>query len=443
MTWRKKLFKDIVQFPPRVTLEKGKSYSFIPMEVLDGITKYVSPKAEKIWTGSGGAKFEDGDTLFARITPCLQNGKISQVKNLKGGKGFGSTEYFIFRGIPNVSDSDFLYYLSRTEEFRGYAIGSMVGASGRQRADATFVGQFEVNLPDLPTQTRIASVLSAYDDLIENNLKRIKLLEEFAQRTYEEWFVKFRVNGEGLAINEDTGLPEDWERKRLRDLVDYEIGGGWGEAEQTNDCSEPGYVIRGTDIDPLYIGSIKNVPFRFHKKSNMSSRKIQAGDIVFEVSGGSSFEGVAKSLLVTDELLRQFDNDVMCASFCKLVRPSKTELSNILYLTFRFFRKVKTTEIWEIRSASNIVNYNWTAFLAFQKTILPSGRILDAFNEVISPLYKQLFNVGNQNNLLKQSRDILLPRLMNGTISVEQAEESFAMAAEPKVEYIKLKADYE
>ena len=178
MSWEIKQFKDVVQFPPKITFEKGESYSFIPMEDLSSGIKYVSPKIEKVWSGSGGAKFEEGDTLFARITPCLQNGKISQAKNLKNGKGFGSTEYFIFRGIENVSDSDFIYYFSLNEEFKKYAIGSMVGASGRQRADQKFVGEFEINLPPLETQKRIASILSTYDDLIENNLKRIKLLEE-------------------------------------------------------------------------------------------------------------------------------------------------------------------------------------------------------------------------------------------------------------------------
>ena len=118
------------------------------------------------------------DTLFARITPCLQNGKIAQAKELINGKGFGSTEFFIFRGIEGVTDTDFVYYLSINSEFTEYAIGSMVGASGRQRADAKFIGEYEFNLPPPKTQRRIADILSAYDDLIENNLKRIKLLEQ-------------------------------------------------------------------------------------------------------------------------------------------------------------------------------------------------------------------------------------------------------------------------
>ena len=145
---------------------------------------------------------------------------------------------------------------------------------------------------------------------------------------------------------------------------------------------------------------------------------MQDGDIVFEVSGGSNFEGVAKTLLITDELLKQFSDGVICASFCKLLRPATRELSNFILLFLRFLRAVKGTEVFEIRSASNIVNYNWTAFLKFQKVKVPDDKTLRRFNEIIDPIYKQIYYLGHQNRLLKEARDILLPRLMTGMIEV-------------------------
>jgi type I restriction enzyme S subunit len=178
--WKEVEFGEIVEFPPKVKLRKSEKYPFIPMEEINERYKYVYPKIKKELS-SGGAKFEEGDTLFSRITPCLQNGKIAQAKNLDNSPGFGSTEYFVFRGIENLTDSDFIYYLSITEEFRKNAINSMVGASGRQRADAGHIKKFKFLLPPLETQRKIAKILSNYDDLIENNLKRIKILEEMAQ----------------------------------------------------------------------------------------------------------------------------------------------------------------------------------------------------------------------------------------------------------------------
>ena len=151
--WEKVKFGEVIEFPPKVKMKKGTEYPFIPMENLDSNNKFAKPISSKILKGSG-AKFEDGDTLFARITPCLQNGKISQAKGLNGVPGFGSTEFFVFRGINNVTDSDFIYYLSKTKLIRESAENSMVGASGRQRADAGFLKNLEINLPPLADQKR-------------------------------------------------------------------------------------------------------------------------------------------------------------------------------------------------------------------------------------------------------------------------------------------------
>src|SRR3989338_3072918 len=179
-TWQKMEFKDFADTSPSIKLERGKEYSFIPMDVVDGQRKFPVEIKRKKFSG-GGAKFANGDTIFARITPCLENGKIVKIQGLKEGVGFGSTEFFVFRGKDGISDSDFVYYLSRTDTIRDPAVKSMVGASGRQRANKTVVDSVQVTAPDLSQQKQIASVLSTYDNLIENNNRRIQILEQMAQ----------------------------------------------------------------------------------------------------------------------------------------------------------------------------------------------------------------------------------------------------------------------
>ncbi len=95
-------------------LKCGKEYSFVEMKDLSESAKYTRPSGKRQVTG--GAKFENNDILFARITPCLENGKICQVKDLEDGVGFGSTEFLVFRGKKGVSTSDFVFYLSRYDE---------------------------------------------------------------------------------------------------------------------------------------------------------------------------------------------------------------------------------------------------------------------------------------------------------------------------------------
>lgn len=322
-----------------------------------------------------------------------------------------------------IIEKDFLYYLLNRSNVRAIISSTASGTKVRHTSPGRILA-IEVLIPKIETQRRIASILTAYDDLIENNLRRIRLLEEVAQRTFEEWFVRFRVGGLPLEIDEGTGLPRGWKKINLGSMIGFEIGGGWGEDTKSKEFSVPAFVIRGTDIDELPRGKIQSVPFRFHKMSNLASRKLQKGDIVFEVSGGSHTEGTAKSLLITEGLLAQFNGDVMCASFCKLARPTSRLFSNFLYLFFRFLRKSKGTEIYDLRSASNIVNYNWSAFLKFQQVSKPDNQILEDFNEIIDPVFQQINNLGRQVNLLKTARDLLLPRLMSGEIEVgEEASE--------------------
>lgn len=324
-----------------------------------------------------------------------------------GEKMFQADRYCFTNQSVNVVipsdkyEEDFVYYLLKISlpKVENANPGT---ASGRHHVSKTNFCAIKVKVPeDKITQQKIASILSAYDDLIENNLKRIKLLEEKAQITFKLLFQKENDN---------------WRSCNLGQIVGYDIGGGWGKELEEQGYEKPAYVIRGTDIDDLPSGKIENVPLRWHKKSNLKSRKLKHGDIVFEVSGGSSTAGVAKSLLITESLLGQFDQPVMSASFCKLMRPEKVQYAHLLYLFLQYLRRNRITEIFEKRSASNIVNYNWTAFLEYQKIKVPDATTLEKFNKEIEAIYKLIYNTGKQNQLLKEARDILLPRLMTGMI---------------------------
>ena len=120
----------------------------------------------------GGTKFRNGDTLLARITPCLENGKTGFVDFLEKNEiAFGSTEYIILREKANITDKNFIYYLSISEDFRNLAIKSMSGTSGRQRVQTDVLLEAEIKLPPLNIQKKIAKILSDIDEKIELNNK--------------------------------------------------------------------------------------------------------------------------------------------------------------------------------------------------------------------------------------------------------------------------------
>lgn len=317
---------------------------------------------------------------------------------------------------PEIANSKFIFYQLQKTETIGWVINHAVGST-MLNLNTSILSSVPVELPELRVQDRTVEMLSAYDDLIENNQKQIKLLEEAAQRLYKEWFVDLRFPGcEDVEIID--GVPEGWTSLCLGEAISYEIGGGWGEENITGKNEHEAYVIRGTDFDGLKNGEFLSIPLRFHKESNLSSRILQHGDIIFEVSGGSRTEGVARTVRIVDSMLKKWNKPVMCASFCKLVRPLNCELSQYLFDHLRYLRAEKITEEFDKRSASSIVNYRWKDFLNQRKLLYPDNNVLAKYNSITMPLYEKIMTLSLQMESAKASRDRLLPKLMSGEIEL-------------------------
>lgn len=168
--WTKKRLSEIAYINPRECIGKGVVAKKVPMDKLQPFCRNVPEFVLEEY--KGGTKFRNGDTIMARITPCLENGKIAKVSVLRDGEvGFGSTEYIVFRAIDGVSDADFLYYLICSPLVRNPAIKSMVGSSGRQRVQTDVVANLYIELPPIEEQREIGGLLKAIDDKIELNNK--------------------------------------------------------------------------------------------------------------------------------------------------------------------------------------------------------------------------------------------------------------------------------
>lgn len=134
-----------VQFNPKESLPKGKAFKCVDMPSLEPFTR--KPSHCFTSTYNGGSKFRNGDTIMARITPCLENGKTAYINFLEQNEvAFGSTEFIVARAIPNVSLSLFVYYLLCSKKIRDIAIGSMTGSSGRERVQQISLN--EIDIPD-------------------------------------------------------------------------------------------------------------------------------------------------------------------------------------------------------------------------------------------------------------------------------------------------------
>lgn len=381
---------------PTIKLEKNTSYPIIDIDKITVGNKIVTNSKEIIYTGQSGAKFENGDTIMARITPCLENGKFAQVKI--ADKGIGSTELFVFRGKEGVTDNDFVYYLFKQQFIRDLAANSMTGASGRQRADLKFIKKIEIDLPSLPVQRRIAEVLSAYDALIENNNKRIRLLERMAENLYREWFVRFRFPGHETTPIID-GLPKGWKRDKFMNYAKVKRGGSPRPIQDF--ISDVGYkwlkISDATATESPFIFSIAESIKEEGLNKTVFRKK---GTLVLS---NSATPGISK-ILCLDTCIHDgwlyFEDSYFSNEFLNLL--FKTERQNILKLgNGAVFTNLKT---------DILKNYIIT---------VPSKLILDKFQEIVAKLYSSIKSLMEQNAILAQQRDALLPRLMSGKLEVK------------------------
>ncbi|MBW6475086.1 MAG: restriction endonuclease subunit S [Anaerolineaceae bacterium] len=184
-------FADVIDVNPHRKLEKGELSPYVPMANLVEGKRTIQDIDFREYKNSG-SKFINGDTLLARITPCLENGKTAFVNKLKGNQvAHGSTEFIVLRGKAGITDNLFVYYLIRSTNFRNIAIKSMTGSSGRQRVQISAIENYEFELPSLEEQKRIAHILGALDDKIELNQRMNETLEEIARAIFKSWFVDF------------------------------------------------------------------------------------------------------------------------------------------------------------------------------------------------------------------------------------------------------------
>jgi type I restriction enzyme S subunit len=315
----------------------------------------------------------------------------------------------------------FLRFVIGGPGFESYVMPITTGVnvphiSGQQILD------FEFPIPPFTVQRRIAGILSAYDDLIENCQRRIKILETMARALYREWFVHFRFPGHEAVPRVPSPLgeiPQGWEVKKLGDVIAAHIGGGWGNDVPDEDHTEAAWVIRGTDIPEARHSQVGGVPHRVHTASSLRSRRLVGGDIVFEVSGGSKGQPVGRALLVTQELLAGLGRDVICASFCKRIRPDVRGYgSELLYLSFLEGYESGEIEQYQVQS-TGISNLKWTEYIANTDRVVPPGALRSELHSHVAPIFQKVATLGRSIQNLRRTRDLLLPRLLSGQIHVE------------------------
>lgn len=275
------------------------------------------------------------------------------------------------------ADYNFVYYkLSTIYD----TIVALKSGGAQPNLNAGKVKGLEITLPPLPTQQKIASILSAYDDLIENNHKQIKLLEEAALKLYKEWFVKLNFPGHETTKIAD-GVPDGWKKGKLSDLGEFKRGKTITK-DQTLSGSVP--VVAG-GLEPAY----------YHNEFNTESP-------VITVSGSGANAGFTRMY-----------NERVWASDCSFLDSSKCDCLFFIYCVLK-----SSTAIVDSLQKGAAQPHVYAKDINALEILIPNKDILEKFEKLTKPYFNKIKNCQLSIVNLQLARDKLLPKLMNGEIEV-------------------------
>jgi len=323
-----------------------------------------------------------GDIVVART-----GATTGYAKYLKAAPESIFASYLVRLQLISGVDPRYVGYVIESDGYKEF-IQANWGGAAQPNANAQILTSFHVPTPPLPTQRKIASILSAYDDLIENNLRRIKILEEMAQALYREWFVKLRFPGHEKVRMVDSPLgkiPEGWEVAKVTELLekvkrkakikkqDYQLLGDIPIVDQGRDFIA-GYT---NECNALYNAPLPIVVFGDH------TRILKYVDFPFACGADGT------------QLLRSVEKRMPMSLFYYV-------LSSINLTNFAYARHFK--------------------FLKEQDVLLPSEAISVAFSNLADPLRNYIRALTKRNDNLRTTRDLLLPKLVSGELDVSELD---------------------
>jgi len=383
--------KDFMLFNPKESIKKGTVVKNVPMDKIEPKTKEI-PSYE-LTEYKGGVKFRNGDILMARITPCLENGKISQVSILDYNEiGAGSTEFIVLREKEGISDKDFIYYLSNSEYFKEPAIKSMVGSSGRQRVQRDVVENLEIYVPPLETQKKIGKVLSFFDKKISLNKKINKNLQKQINILFKSFFINFEFYDGKYQETLFGEIPIEWNIILFKDILNE-------RNEKSTNQDIPMYSVTLDGIQPradIYKKKItaKTTKFKIIHKYDlifgMPNSGYQYGIMYDEIGGVSSAYPVFE---------------------INGIQPRYVDL---------FIKNISNYFNDIVKSGSRMGQGIDKKVLLSKEIYVPPNEHLDKYYSIESKLLDLInHNLTEINNLTKL-RDTLLPKLMSGEIDVSK-----------------------
>lgn len=378
---------DAIDINPKETINRGKIAKKIAMDKLRPFCRDI-PEFE-LSEFSGGTKFKNGDTIMARITPCLENGKTAMVNILDDNEvGFGSTEFIVFRGKEGITNPYYVYYLICSSIVRDIAIKSMVGSSGRQRVQTDVIKNIELNLPDYNTQTQIANILKLLDDKIAINSAINDNLEQQVIALYRHNFIDLTNELRQICRADeyfDISIGKTPPRKESQWFSTNPQDVTWVSISDMGNCGL--YISNSSEQltkEAIEQYNMKVVP----NNTVLLSFKLTVGRVA-----------ITNGEMTTNEAIAHFKTD-------------KKQINEYLYCYLKCFNYQTMGSTSSIATAVN------SKIIKGMPFVVPTENELKEFHYITAPMFAKIKANQIETKNLTTLRDTLLPKLMSGEIDV-------------------------
>lgn len=348
--------------------------------------------ASSLPASNTASAYSPNDILLSNIRPYFR--KIWYADK----NGSCSNDVLVVRANEDI-DSKFLYYVLSDNNFFNY---DTVTSKGTKMPRGTQTAIMKYLVPDINVskQRKIANILSIYDNLIENNNKRIKLLEQMAENLYKEWFVRFRFPGYENTKFTD-GIPSDWQILRLSDFC-YVTDGTHDTPKPINEGGVP--LVTGKCIKNGFIDFNEPYNISYQDHESISKRSgLQTGDILF-----SNIGTVGTTCFVN------YDREFSVKNVI-IFKPGNIKVSNYLY---SWLNSDSIQAIFATQTNGASQQFVGLNFMRRFKILVPNENVLDLYSDRIKSIRTEIVELHDINENLTKQRDMLLPRLMRGKLEV-------------------------
>ena len=389
---------DFIDFNPRLSIKKGTMATKIAMDKIQPYTKKILDTEKAIFTG--GSKFCNGDTIMARITPCLENGKTAFVDVLDDNEvAFGSTEFIVLRAKDGISDPQFIYYLAISPFFRNVAIKSMVGSDGRQRVQQGVLNELEICVPSLEEQKKIGALLASLDQKIAVN-------NEINNNLHQQYIA---------IVDQVLCELKEYEIKPLSAVADCQNGRAFYKEGYSDNGA---FVIDLGNVNTsgnfVFTNTDKYVSMSRYYDVKLEPYRVYKNDLVMVMTDRKS----------TMELLGKVGKIYKSGHYLLNQRMYRIRAKNGINTNY-LYAYLNSTEVCNAlkqKALGSVQKYVNTGDINNIEVKVPSRTKMEEISAVLDPIFLQMETNILQNEFLTELRDLLIPKLISGDIDVSSIQ---------------------